>query len=477
MIVEKEELLTLKEGHYVEFKSAQHGLPQNIFETISSFSNSDGGTIYLGIVEGDIKILQGFSKATCEKYKLDLLNSIHNKNKISFPVISDNDFTFISLDNDKYILSIEVKEAHYLHKPIYLNNNLLLAYGRDNEGDYLLRGDQIKTLFEDSGHGLFDSLPNKMFYGFDDVDLDTLHTYRDMLNENDSTNLYKKYNDEEFLKKTAFLIPGNNGKHVLSNAGVLLFTSSSLIKTICPHYYLDYQSKESAGSKWKNRISSDDTNWSGNVFDFYLKTFNEICQQLPSSYVSDGGRNIGPRLMQDAIKEALANALSNHAFLLNGSLTVYRYSNGIEINNNGKMLVPLELTLRGGISLPRNSMILTAFRRLGIADRAGKGIPKKMEALKENHFPDLIIKESSYPIDKTTIVISFISLNANKESNNREIVLSLLAKNNNGLSILDFLSLTNWSRSTISKLLNALLKEGFITTNGKAKKARRFLIK
>lgn len=107
-----------------------------------------------------------------------------------------------------------------------------------------------------------------MFYGFDDVGLDTLHTYRDMLNENDFTNLYKKYNDEEFLKKTAFLIPGNNGKHVLSNAGVLLFTSSSLIKTICPYYYLDYQSKESAGSKWKNRISSDDTNWSGNVFIF-----------------------------------------------------------------------------------------------------------------------------------------------------------------------------------------------------------------
>lgn len=131
--------------------------------------------------------------------------------------------------------------------------------------------------------------------------------------------------------------------------------------------------------------------------------------------------------MQDVLKEALANALSNHAFLLNGPLTVYRYSNGIEINNNGKMLVPLELALRGGISLPRNSMILTAFRRLGIADRAGTGIPKIMEALKENHFPDLIIKESSYPIDKTSIVISFISLNTNKESNNREIVLSLLA--------------------------------------------------
>lgn len=477
MITEKENLLTLKEGHYVELKSAEGGLPQSIYETISSFANSDGGTIYLGVVEGSPNKLSGLSKNVCDKYKLDLLNSMHNKNKISFPVISDEDFALISLNNEKFVLVIEVKEAHYLQKPIYINGNLLLAYGRDNEGDYLLREDQIKSLFEDSGHGLFDSLPNNLLYGFDDIDLDTLHTYRSMLDENDPTNLYKKYNDEVFLKKTAFLLPNKEGRYVLSNAGVLLFTSSSLIKTICPYYYLDYQLKENAGDKWKNRISSDDTNWSGNLFDFYLRTFNEINKQLPSSYVSDGSKNIGPRLMQDALKEALANALSNHAFMLNGSLTVYRYLSGLEIQNNGKMLVPLDVAFRGGTSLPRNSMILTAFRRLGIADRAGTGIPKIIEALKENHFPDLIIKESSYPFDKTTLIISFISVSKTKEGGNKEVALSLLAKNTDGLSILDFMSLTNWSRSTISKLLNGLLQEGVITTNGKEKKARRFLIK
>lgn len=37
MIVKKEELLTLKEGHYVEFKSAQHGLPQNILKQYHHF--------------------------------------------------------------------------------------------------------------------------------------------------------------------------------------------------------------------------------------------------------------------------------------------------------------------------------------------------------------------------------------------------------------------------------------------------------
>ncbi len=406
-----------------------------------------------------------------------MLNSIHNKNKISFPAISDDNFMLISLANEKYVLAIEVKEAHYLQKPVYINGNVLLAYGRDNEGDYLLREDQIKSLFEDSGHGLFDSLPNNMHYGFEEVDLDTLHIYRSMLNENDPTNLYKKYNDVDFLKKTAFLLPNSNGNYVLSNAAVLLFTSSSLIKTICPYYYLDYQQKENISEKWNNRISSDDTNLSGNLFDFYLKTFNEICKQLPSSYVSDGSKNIGPRLMQDAIKETLANALINHAFMLNGSLTVFWYLNGIEIQNNGKMLVPLDVAFRGGTSLPRNSMILTAFRRLGIADRAGTGIPKIIEALKDNHFPDLVIKEFSYPIDKTTLVISFISLNKTKGNGNKDIVLSLLAKNNDGLSILDFMNLTNWSRSTVSKLLNNLLQKGQITTNGKEKKARRFLLK
>lgn len=37
------ELLNLKEGLHVELKSAQNGIPLNIYETFSAFANTSGG--------------------------------------------------------------------------------------------------------------------------------------------------------------------------------------------------------------------------------------------------------------------------------------------------------------------------------------------------------------------------------------------------------------------------------------------------
>ncbi len=42
-----------KESQILEFKDAQKGLPASVFETYCSFANTKGGTIVLGIKEGE----------------------------------------------------------------------------------------------------------------------------------------------------------------------------------------------------------------------------------------------------------------------------------------------------------------------------------------------------------------------------------------------------------------------------------------
>lgn len=44
--------LKLKENQTIELKQSTNGLPSSIFETYSSFANTKGGKIYLGIKEG-----------------------------------------------------------------------------------------------------------------------------------------------------------------------------------------------------------------------------------------------------------------------------------------------------------------------------------------------------------------------------------------------------------------------------------------
>ncbi len=180
--------------------------------------------------------------------------------------------------------------------------------------------------------------------------------------------------------------------------------------------------------------------------------------------------------MQEALKEALVNALSNHSFLLNGSLLISRFPTGLELQNNGKMLVPLARALNGGISIPRNSMIMTAFRLLAIADKAGTGIPKMNYCLKQNHFPGLLIREESIPTEKTIVTMSFLNTFKGKDNDEASKIIDLLSRNKDGLSVSQIISLTNWSRSKASKLLNEMLLQGKISTNGKEKRLRKFLL-
>ena len=50
-------LYNLKEGVHIELKESNKKIPDNLYETYFSFSNTDGGTIYLGIKEGKRNII------------------------------------------------------------------------------------------------------------------------------------------------------------------------------------------------------------------------------------------------------------------------------------------------------------------------------------------------------------------------------------------------------------------------------------
>ncbi|MDZ7762806.1 MAG: putative DNA binding domain-containing protein [Melioribacteraceae bacterium] len=47
-ITEVKQILSQGEGRLIEFKRCRNSLPSSLYETIVSFSNTDGGTIILG---------------------------------------------------------------------------------------------------------------------------------------------------------------------------------------------------------------------------------------------------------------------------------------------------------------------------------------------------------------------------------------------------------------------------------------------
>ena len=71
-------MLPTKEDIKTEFKSCTNAISHSVYETVCSFLNHSGGTIYLGI--NDDGIIEGVNEAQAETLKKNLITSFNNKN-------------------------------------------------------------------------------------------------------------------------------------------------------------------------------------------------------------------------------------------------------------------------------------------------------------------------------------------------------------------------------------------------------------
>ena len=75
---ELHQLIQGGENLHVEFKKSTNDITKNVYETVCSFSNRDGGHIFLG-VRDDGEIL-GITEDRIEKMKKEFITSVNNEN-------------------------------------------------------------------------------------------------------------------------------------------------------------------------------------------------------------------------------------------------------------------------------------------------------------------------------------------------------------------------------------------------------------
>jgi ATP-dependent DNA helicase RecG len=113
------------EGLTIEFKTAHHEIPKNIFETVCAFLNRIGGTILLGV--SDTGEIMGIETKQVQKIKKELTNALNNPQLINPPVYIQP--SEIEID-DKIILQLQVYESSQVH------STRGLIFDRNYEGDY-----------------------------------------------------------------------------------------------------------------------------------------------------------------------------------------------------------------------------------------------------------------------------------------------------------------------------------------------------
>ena len=203
-------LLNVHEKYYIELKKASE-LPNAFWESYSSFCNTSGGWIILGVEERNPQNeISGV--ANPQKTLTSLWDQLSNTNKVSYKNIDNQDVNTYIIDG-KTVIIIYVKEAAENMKPVFVNGKLENSWIRTGDGDRKVNRDELSALIRNAQPGQ-DNLPADNFT-IEDLDLDSLITFKERVSKRFPK---KKYIEmlQSYLEQNVNIeqyIPNDNYNH------------------------------------------------------------------------------------------------------------------------------------------------------------------------------------------------------------------------------------------------------------------------
>lgn len=384
-----------REDNRLEVKKAKGGLPDALWETYSSFANTNGGCIILGVKEKEDKSWYTTGLKDASKLKKEFFDSLHNKNKINIELVTDSDVTDYEI-NDDVILVIKVPKARREEKPVYINGDMWGGtYRRDWEGDYHCSREAILAMLRDQTEDTPDMkiLENKEIGDFDQ---DSVKSYRNRYNAAHQDHPWTKLPDDEFLVRIGAASKETSDRRIHpTSAGLLMFGVYYLIMPEFPNFLLDYYEKGDPSIRWTDRLASHNGDWSGNVYDFYTKVYMKIAPHLKKPFRLDGIYRIDDTPVHVAVREALVNCLSNADYFLPVPVKVELFPDRLVFSNPGTIRLGKKQMLHGGITSPRNKAILNMFNYIGVGERAGSGVPNIYDIWERENYQEPAVEELS----------------------------------------------------------------------------------
>lgn len=371
-----------RENNRIEAKRAAGGFPNSLWETYSSFANTLGGVILLGVDEHKDRSLHAIDLPDRDGY-IEIFNkTVSDKSKVSAKILTDKDIQKVDFQG-KRVLIITVPRAERCDRPVYIGGNPYTGtYRRGGEGDYRCTREQVDYMLRDAKKVGADmrALRNARM---SELDFESVKDCRLRLDMNSTDPETSRLSDLGFLKKTGAAAKGRDNNLHPTAAGLLTFGKRDRILRRFKNFSLSYRDF----SDGKKDITPDSAD-AENIYNFFFA----VCGRLLE--VADGSA------VYMALREALLNCIVNADYTQLGGVKVNLYGGGIEFINAGSFRTNPSSAARGGVSDPRNPGIKRLFKRFGLGSGNGGGIPsiysvwrKKgwdMPGFTENFDPDYI---------------------------------------------------------------------------------------
>ena len=393
-----------REGNRLEAKRAKGGVPASLWETYSAFANTEGGVILLGVQEDFRGALHIEGLTDADTLLKKFWDGVNNPSKVSANLLTGSDAVIEEVDGLRYI-RIAVPRAPRQLRPVYVGKDRERGtYRRSGEGDYHCSPEEVLAMVRDASPAALDALVLEEF-SLDALDAESVERFRATLEAVRPNHPWAKLPFEDLLIKlnAAGRVEGEGALHP-TRAGLLMFGYEYEIVREYPDYFLDYR-EMGEGTRWLDRVVSNDGTRTGGVFDFWSAVVPRLTAGVKRPFaLSDTLQRVEDTTMHAALREAFVNALVHADYYGRRGIVALRFPEKVEVANPGGLRIALDAMMAGGVSDARNPTLMKMFGLINACEKAGSGFDTMRRAAREAQAEAPQAQESFNP-DRVTVTV------------------------------------------------------------------------
>ena len=451
-----------KETLMIEFKSDRRCLSDNdIIDAVVGLANTEGGMLYLGIEDNGV--VTGVHQNHFDVLKMNVL--VVNKTVPSLSVRID-----IVPYNNINVMVFEVPKSQTI---VATSNGKVLKRRLKANGEpenVPMFPYEYNSRLSDLGRLDFSRQPLAET-SLDDFDNNEVLRLRKTIEKRNGDKSLLELSDEELFRALSLIVDVNN-KSVPTVTGLLLIGKEESIEKYLPTAQSAFQVLQGTNIRVNEQIRKPLIA----TFDFFeqmLKPWN------PEREFTFGLLQIPiPEFDSKAFREALINAFSHRDYSMLQMTRVLIDDEGLTISNPGAFISGVNLkNLITADPHGRNPTLADALKRIGLAERTGRGIDRIFEGsiIYGRPLPDY--SESNETSVKVFIPralpdIAFFQMILDRQSNlsqplsiNQLLALSIL-RTNRKVTLSEILKTFYIPESKMKTAIEALVEMGLIETVG-----------
>ena len=304
------ELLTLIRGGEnirVEFKKSTNDVTKDVYDTVCSFSNREGGIIVLGVKDNG-EVL-GIDPDAIDRIKKDFVTSINNGQKINPPLYLQPETYTV---DERTVLVIQVPVSSQVCR----HHGRIFDRSHESDIDITDNSDMVYQLYARKSGSYFVNKVTR--FQLSDLRSDLIERARMMTTSRTANHPWKSMSDEELLR-SAGLILKDEEKQIegITLAAILLFGKDATIMSVLP------QHKTDAIFRVENLDRYDDRDV---IITNLLETYDRLIafgqKHLSDPFVQEGIHSISARdhILREIFSNSLAHRVTPADMLLSLSL-------------------------------------------------------------------------------------------------------------------------------------------------------------